>query len=241
MNETHDQIEELLAGYALRALSRPDAEEAERLLTEHVPGCARCRETLADFQAVAGELALAAPAAAPPDLLEARIERDADDGHPPAVRHRSTGRRAAAAAAALVMVGLGGWNALLTQRVNRAESFQAAMTNAVFTANDPRSENVPLDDDGQDATDIYLVYVPGQDRMYLLGKDVPRPARGHLYWVWLGRDQQWEAVRWFVPRDGLVALEMTGSPEGYQAIWICQEREGEVGSDPSEPIWVAEV
>ena len=48
LTEDHEQLEELLAGYALLALSEEDAARADRILTEHVPGCALCRRTLAD-------------------------------------------------------------------------------------------------------------------------------------------------------------------------------------------------
>ena len=60
MTEDHERIDELLAGYVLLSLEGEDAAEADRLLSEHVPGCARCRRTLADFQALSGDLALAA-------------------------------------------------------------------------------------------------------------------------------------------------------------------------------------
>jgi hypothetical protein len=42
----HDAADELLAGYVLGSLTGPDAEEADRLLTEHVPDCLTCRSTL---------------------------------------------------------------------------------------------------------------------------------------------------------------------------------------------------
>jgi Anti-sigma-K factor rskA len=241
MNETHERIEELLAGYALRALSGADAEEAERLLTEHVPACGRCREALTDFQALAGELALAAPAATPPEELEARIRRDVEEGRPTALRRRSVAVWAAGVAAAVLLVGLAGWNTVLAQRVTRAEDFQAAMTSAVFTANDPRAETLPLDHDSNDETYLYLVYLPDEEKMYLVGKGIPEPTGGHLYWVWLGRNRVWTPVRWFLPKDGLVALEMPGNPVGYEAVWICEELEGRAGDDPSDPLWAAEV
>ena len=76
MTMGHDDIEELLAGYVLRSLSGNDAAEADHILTEHVPGCARCRATLDAFQGDTGELALAAPSITPPDTLGARLRRE---------------------------------------------------------------------------------------------------------------------------------------------------------------------
>ena len=79
VTEDHERIEELLAGYALLSLEGEDAAEADRLLSEHVPGCARCRRTLADFQTLSGDLALAAPPADPPETLLPRIHRAMDE------------------------------------------------------------------------------------------------------------------------------------------------------------------
>jgi len=58
VTDHHELNLELLAGYALLALEGEDALEADRLLSDHVPWCATCRATLADFQSVTGELAL---------------------------------------------------------------------------------------------------------------------------------------------------------------------------------------
>src|SRR4029453_4436603 len=73
MNEDHVRIQELMAGYVLDGLSGEDAVEADRLLSEHVPSCPLCRDQLAGFQAVAGDLALAVSPAQPPDLLLPKI------------------------------------------------------------------------------------------------------------------------------------------------------------------------
>jgi hypothetical protein len=65
-DEDHGRIEELLAGYALRSLEGSDAADADRLLADHVPACAGCRQTLDAFVAIAGDLALDAPVLPPP-------------------------------------------------------------------------------------------------------------------------------------------------------------------------------
>ena len=67
MTEDHDRIEELLAGHALGALGDEDLAEAERLLAEHVPTCPTCRAASGSFRETSADLALAAPAAAPPE------------------------------------------------------------------------------------------------------------------------------------------------------------------------------
>ena len=65
MTDDHEGIEELLAGYVLRSLSGADAAEADRLLSDHVPGCATCRQTLDDFQRLSADLGVAAAPMAP--------------------------------------------------------------------------------------------------------------------------------------------------------------------------------
>ena len=51
MTTDHERTQELLAGYVVRSLSGEDAAEADRVLTDHVPGCDECRSTLDAFRA----------------------------------------------------------------------------------------------------------------------------------------------------------------------------------------------
>jgi hypothetical protein len=108
VTDDHDAIDELLAGYVLEALSGADADEADRLLVDHVPGCARCHETLDDFAAVVGDLGLSVPAAPAPDLLWPRIERDLEPRSGRRFALGSGGRVAAAVAAVVAVVGIAG-------------------------------------------------------------------------------------------------------------------------------------
>src|SRR6266540_3855990 len=114
MNEDHDRIEELLAGYVLLGLSGEDAVEADRLLSEHVPSCPRCRDQVAGFQAVAGDLALAVSPVPPPDLLLPRIRRGVAETP---VRRRNRASVVAVAAGVAAIVGLAGLSVQLGGRV----------------------------------------------------------------------------------------------------------------------------
>jgi predicted anti-sigma-YlaC factor YlaD len=60
----------------IRALSDEDATLADVLILDHLPSCTGCRETLAIFQRIAADLALAAPAAAPPESLLLKLTRE---------------------------------------------------------------------------------------------------------------------------------------------------------------------
>ena len=94
---SHSEFEELAAGYVLGALEPDDEHDFQR----HLGGCATCEANVRELEAVAGELAYAAPPVDPPDTLWAGIRREIE---PEAARRRRDpgggrpGRRAAAGA-----------------------------------------------------------------------------------------------------------------------------------------------
>ena len=93
MTETHESIEELLAGYVLRSLSGEDAARVDRLLSDHVPLCPACRDTLAVFQGVTADLALEPRRMTPPDTLLPSLHRDLGVRAAPAPGGGLRGRR----------------------------------------------------------------------------------------------------------------------------------------------------
>lgn len=107
----HDEIGDLLPGYALGCL---DAED-EAAARAHLAECAECREELASLRDVVGGLAAALPAAPPPPRLEGRImEAAGKESSAPGLRleagrgrPRSFSRFAMAAAAAILILGAG--------------------------------------------------------------------------------------------------------------------------------------
>ena len=121
MTEDHERIDELLAGYVLLSLSGEDAAEADQVLIDHVPSCARCRATLSDLEAVSGDLALAAPPVDPPETLLPRLHRAMDDV-PLAGRTRRRGALIAVAASAVALVAMGGLSLVLGSRLSNAET-----------------------------------------------------------------------------------------------------------------------
>ena len=230
MSTDHERIDELLAGYALRALEGPDAVEADRLLLEHVPGCDRCRATLADFEVVAGDLALSAAAAAPPDLLFPSIRRSLDT-------RRARGGRGAvawvAAAAMVVVLGLAGWNVLLNSQVGSSERRSAALRNMVGTLmQEDGSQMVALEDEA--ATDIpapaeprprlLLSFQPGAPHGWVLGMDIPQPAPGTVYQLWLGRGGVYVPSERFVPDEiGVVRVFVADDLAAYDQVTVTEE------------------
>src|SRR5437763_14825585 len=136
----HDRVEQLLAARSLRALDLAELERAAALIAAHLPTCAAVRAAAHDFDAVAAELALGAPAIEPPRRLTARVRRDL---RPPRVRARVP--TAIVAAAVISFVGLSAWTLHLTGRVSRAERQQASTAELISAVGFPKSRVVPLE------------------------------------------------------------------------------------------------
>ena len=169
---SHSEYEELAAGYVLGALE-PDDEQA---FQRHLVGCPICEANLRELEAVAGELAYAAPPVEPPDTLWARIRREIEPeaarpapvpeaapepapvpapGWPPArpapaPRRRRRGARLlqglAAAAAILLVAVVSVWNLNLRQENADYRARVAALERATQLANDPNASLVALND-----------------------------------------------------------------------------------------------
>ena len=118
----NDALHELTAGYALDALDPAEAAAYE----QHLPRCPECRAELASLTAAAGALALAVePAEPPPALRErivgaARLERSSNVIPLRARSRADVGVRVLAVAASVAAVGLGIWNVVLHDRLDRS-------------------------------------------------------------------------------------------------------------------------
>jgi Anti-sigma-K factor rskA len=137
-SEQHQIFDELAVGWALHALEPED----EALFAEHLPGCERCAQTVADTSEVMASMAADLPRAEPSERLRERLHAAVaeteqippDDVGPEPVRPAATGfpgyrsveprtsgawsrRRspllALAAAAVVAILGLGIWNVFL--------------------------------------------------------------------------------------------------------------------------------
>ncbi len=204
----HDRIEELLAGYALRSLSGDDAREADRLLSQHVPGCATCRATLQDFQSLMGELALGADPVAPPEVLLPRLHREMG---PPA-RRRRPGSVVAAAASIVVVVGMAGLAVGQGIRASNADQRRALYSEALQLASQPDASQIPLVDTQTSGPPVTEIVAPGVEVVYLVCHDVARPRPGMTYRVWFGSGGSFEFVEPFEPESDLTVLRLVLPP-----------------------------
>jgi hypothetical protein len=233
--DNHEWIEELLAGYVLRSLSGEDAIVADRLLSEHVPNCPMCRDTLAAFQGVAGEVALAPAPVAPSDLLLPRMHELL--GEPSGRRRRRPVSLWAAAASIVALVGLAGWNVSLGFRANHAESQNSTLFRALDVWQRPDSQKVPLAPSGTgNESQMTELSAPGVQPIYLVGRNIPAPGPGHIYQVWLGSNGRYTPVRGgtFFPDEDVTVLELRNvNPNVFDDILITEELAGTTPLHPS--------
>ena len=230
----HEAIEELLAGYALRALSGTDADEADRLLVEHVPGCEDCRATIAAFDAVAADLALHADPVPPPDTLLPRMRRELRT-HDQGIGARWTPTRLAAIAASLVLVvGLGG---VVLSRGGGADVTTLAASNdiqqALAAADRPDAETTQMGP-------LTEVDAAGLEQLYVYGRDVPPPPPGTTYRLWAVSDDETAYLGDFLPPPaGGFMLEISVDRARYDRLLVTVEPLGSDPSGPGEPAWEA--
>jgi hypothetical protein len=223
--DDHGRIDELLAGFALRSLSGEDAREADRLLVEHVPGCPLCRETLEGFRAVAGDLALAAPPVAPPELLLARLRRDVAR-----VPRRPTPVVAVAAGLAAILA-MGTLAFTLGRRADEFASERNLLAAAVAQMPAGVSPFSFMDEDGEEPGGG-LVGIPNVERVVLVGRGLPLPAPGNVYRVWLGADGSYVPVADFLPEDGVVVLGLRVDRQRFDELLITEEPDAPPGPAP---------
>ena len=207
---SHSEFEELAAGYVLGALEPDDEQDFRR----HLDDCAACEANVRELEAVAGELAYAAPPVDPPDTLWAGIRREIQpeaarpgavpetprEAAPQAPRARQapqtpragTGRRRprllpglAAAAALLLVAVLSVWNLNLRDENAAIRDRVAALERATQLANDPNAFLVTLDDaPAPEGAQATVIASSAQDRGVLLVESLPRLARGRVYELW---------------------------------------------------------
>ena len=202
MTADHEKWEALAVGHVLAALEPED----EDLFASHLAGCSVCARTIAEMTSVASHLAYAAEPAEPPAALKSSIlDAVAASGRAPAPsargesalgnvvplvrpapQHASTrwAQLLSAAAAVVLIAGLGVWNLNLRQNVQIADQAVARMTRVEQLAADPTTVRVPLTS-GNGAKGSALVR--GTDVAVLL-KGLPRNDASSIYVLWYQDD-----------------------------------------------------
>ena len=180
-DEAH--VLDLLPAYALGSL---DSDEVSRV-KEHLSSCLICRNESNSFQAVADQLSLAMPAAAPsPDLKDRLIQRVKTTRPQPRPPVQNPARSwldrllpAWSLASLFFIFVLGGFSLFLWQRVDRLEyaTSPGGMRAVPLTAADPASR----------ATGYVLISADG-DSGALIVDGLPPLGESQQYQLWLIKD-----------------------------------------------------
>jgi len=198
-----NHLGESSAAYALGALTPDEKRAADRHLAE----CAACRREVEECRQIVGVLPLAVPQATPHARLKRRILASARGDRSDAVRISSRGRSAwpaagwLVAAAALVIAGVSGSNALRERADMRAQTaaLQSRIAAQRRAANDAHAVMVAVADGaywtfptaGHGGMHCSILQPPNAETAMLLGggarRDVgpaslrpPHGVRGHL-------------------------------------------------------------
>ncbi len=232
----HDRIDELMAGYALRSLSGEDAAEADRLLSEHVPGCARCRETLLAFSDTVADLALAADPIAPPETLLPRLHRELE----PRGERPPVGRWAGIAAGVAVVLVTGG---LAISQVLRAEGLQnqnSLFAQALRYSQRPDADSARfVGTDPEAPAPVSQVAAPDADHFFLVGSEVPPAPSGLAYGIWLSDGVDAVFAGTFVPGPSMTVVKVPFDRSRFDRVLITLEVEGDVPTEPGDALWEA--
>jgi hypothetical protein len=212
----HDAADELLAGYVLGSLTGEDAEEADRLLTEHVPDCLTCRATLDAFQGVTGELGLMPDPVVPPDTLLPRLERELTGGQRRRVQGWGPARIVAGAAAAVVLMGVVGLSLLNdgggpSEVLTKADLAQVNQLKA-----QPGAQSAPIDSSVADAEEVEP---PDGRELYVIGT-FEAAGPGFTYRLYAVADGSMTYLGDLDPPTGVVAFHVAVDPSTVDSLLL---------------------
>ncbi|HKX18668.1 MAG TPA: anti-sigma factor [bacterium] len=212
---THDEIRESIAAYALHALAADDARDVEA----HLAACDDCRRELAAFEQTAASLAEGFRVAEAPGALRRRAL---------AVARSERGVRpgwvwgAALAAAAAVILILGGVTVSLTQRLAALNGRVEAQTQALALLADPASRVVTLS--GSAAGSVRFVFDPATGRGALVATGLRDPGPDLVYQLWLVAGATPQSAGVFRPASVVPLIVAVGvNFPRYQAVAISVE------------------
>jgi Anti-sigma-K factor rskA len=233
----HERIDELMAGYTLRSLSGEDAAEADRLLSEHVPGCERCRTTLLALSDTVADLALAADPIAPPETLLPRLHRELE----PRGARPNLGRWTVVAAGLAVVLIAGGVAVSMGLRAGDLQERNDLFAQALRFSQRPDVDSAPLvGSDDADPAPVSEVTAPDVDHFYLVGTDLPPTPAGVVYGIWLSDGVDAVFAGSFEPvSDGVTVVRVPFDRSRFDRIVITLEVVGSAPETPGEPVWEA--
>jgi len=201
MKENHEELE-LLPAFALGSL---DAEDSDRV-SEHVARCRACREELASFQEVTGQLALAVPGQDPPAWLESKVMEKVLSSRRSRSVPRIFGMRrpALAGIAAALIVALGAGNIYLLARPFQSQALVPGLVTVVL-----------MGSGGKEQAYGTIVIDRDDNRGVLAVRGLAPLAADRAYQLWIIRDGERKSGGVFnVTADGYGSLQVT-VPAGF--------------------------
>jgi anti-sigma-K factor RskA len=235
-----ERFDDLKEAYALGALSEKERREAEDYLRTHP----ELRAELDELRSVANLLALAPQEYEPSPELRRDLLNVISSSSPETTPAADLSPRraglwrffgpsglAAAAALALVTIGMFAWNASLQEENQTLQGeLQGQRTSYALkgtgAAQEVRGEVVRL----------------GDERAVLVAEDLPSPPEGKTYEAWILREDVPEPAGLFDPHDtGAAAAPLEGSIEGADAVAVTVERSSGSSSPTSDPLMTANI
>jgi len=215
---THEQVRDLIPGYALDALKPEEAAQVEA----HLPSCGDCRHELALLRDAATSLASGVAQTAAPPELQGRIIQ-AIGGQ----RRRATSARRGwvlgLALAAGLIVLFGGIDVLLQQRLAALNARLKAQAQLLALLANPSARTVALA--GTASGDVRLVYDPRSHLGALVAAGLRDPGQDHVYQLWLVAGQTPESGGVFRPSPGEpTVVTVVADFNKYHAIAISVEQ-----------------
>ena len=237
-----ERFDDLKEAYALGALSEEERREVEYYLGEGP----ELHAEVDDLESTANLLALAPQEHEPsPELRRELLRRissspEAISAAGPSTRQNrlrrlfGPGGLAAAAALALVVIGMFAWNASL-QEENLALQDELQEQRTTTTTYALRGTGTAQQVRGE-------VVLVGGERAVLVVDDLPSPPEGQTYEAWILRDDAAEPAGLFEPNDaGRAAAPIEGSIEDADAVAVTVEPAGGSSSPTDDPLITANV
>jgi Anti-sigma-K factor rskA/Putative zinc-finger len=238
----HEAVEDLLGAYALDAVP----EDERRLVEEHLDVCEACRREVMEHRETVALLSggSAAPVGVwdriatelePPVNLEAR--REVRGARRPLIRRWATGVAAAAAAVAIVVLGV----TVVEQdrrldRLAGASEEQALLVAAEAALRDPAARPVTLRSaDG--AMSVEAVLLP-DGTGYLYRNDLRPLPLGQTYQLWALGEADPISAGVLGPNPGVVAFSVD---PGISGLAITREIAGGVVAPTTDPLVAGEL
>ncbi|MGH7541711.1 MAG: anti-sigma factor domain-containing protein, partial [Gemmatimonadota bacterium] len=216
-------------------LSGEDAREADRLLSDHVPGCSSCRSTLLAFTDTVADLALAAEPLAPPETLLPRLHRELE----PRGRARAVPGWAGVAAVLVLIVVTGGVAVSQGLRANDLEARNDLFAQAIRFSQRPDADTAPLvDAEAADPGPVSELTAPDVDHFYLVG-DVPPAPAGLVYGVWLSDGVEIVLAGTFDAGSDVTVVRVPFDRSRFDRVLITLEVDGARPARPGRPVWEA--